>query len=84
MSNPMPEAVTVVMRSFNEAWAIGDSIREVFNQDFTGSIELIVIDSGSSDRSIEIIRQDGRARLIEIPLGTYVPSVDSKPFGWRD
>ncbi|MFN5833345.1 MAG: glycosyltransferase [Akkermansiaceae bacterium] len=73
MSNPMPEAVTVVMRSFNEAWAIGDSIREVFNQDFTGSIELIVIDSGSSDRSIEIIRQDGRARLIEIPLGTYVP-----------
>lgn len=73
MNTVMPDAVTVVMRSFNEAWAIGESIRQVFNQDFRGEIELIVIDSGSSDGSIELIRQDGRARLIEIPLGTYVP-----------
>jgi rhamnosyltransferase len=71
--NPMPNAVSVVMRSFNEAWAIGNSIRELFLQDFEGEIELIIIDSGSSDGSIEIIRNDGRARLIEIPLGTYVP-----------
>jgi rhamnosyltransferase len=69
----MPDAVSVVMRSFNEGWAIGDSIREVFNQDFAGEIELIIIDSGSSDDSIDIIRKDGRARLIQIPLGTYVP-----------
>lgn len=73
MNQKMPEAVTVVMRSFNEAWAIGESIRAVFEQEFTGQIELIIIDSGSSDGSIEIIRRDGRARLIEIPLGTYVP-----------
>ena len=69
----MPQAVSVVMRSFNEAWAIGDTIRELFLQDFPGEIELIVIDSGSSDGSIDIIRKDGRARLIQIPLGTYVP-----------
>lgn len=73
MNHAMPDAVTVVMRSFNEAWAIGDTIRQVFDQDFQGSIELIVLDSGSSDGSLEIIRNDGRARLIEIPLGTYVP-----------
>lgn len=71
--NPMPKAVSIIMRSFNEAWAIGDTIREVFSQDFAGDIELIIIDSGSSDGSIEIIRKDGRARLIQIPLGTYVP-----------
>lgn len=63
------------MRSFNEAWAIGDTIRQLFNQDFDGEIELIVIDSGSSDGSIDIIRKSGRARLIQIPLGTYVPGV---------
>ncbi len=69
----MPNAVSVVMRSFNEGWTIGETIRAVFNQDFQGEIELIVIDSGSSDDSIDIINADGRARLIRIPLGTYVP-----------
>ena len=69
----IPNAVSIIMRSFNEGWAIRQSINSVFNQDFEGEIELIIIDSGSSDNSIEIIKQDGRARLIEIPLGSYVP-----------
>ncbi len=73
--NSFPTAVSVVMRSFNEAWAIGDTIEQLFNQDFDGEIELIVIDSGSSDGSIEIIKKSGRAQLIQIPLGTYVPGV---------
>lgn len=73
--NPLPNAVSVVMRSFNEAWAIGDTIQQLFNQDFDGEIELIVIDSGSTDGSIGIIGESGRARLIQIPLGTYVPGV---------
>ena len=72
---PLPNAVSIVMRSFNEAWAIGDTIAAVFNQSFDGEIELIVIDSGSTDGSIEIIEKSGRARLIQIPLGTYVPGV---------
>jgi rhamnosyltransferase len=70
----LPPAVSIVMRSFNEAWAIGDTIRQVFAQDFPGEIELIVIDSGSSDGSLEII-QKSPAQLIQIPLGTYVPGV---------
>ena len=72
---PFPKSVSVVMRSFNEAWAIGDSIRQLFAQDFDGEIELIVIDSGSSDGSIDLIQKSGRAKLIQIPLGTYVPGV---------
>ncbi len=72
---PLPSAVSVIMRSFNEAWAIGDTIQQLFNQDFDGEIEIIVIDSGSSDGSIDIINKSGRARLIQIPLGTYVPGV---------
>lgn len=72
---PFPKAVSVVMRSFNEAWAIGETIRRLNSQDFEGEIELIVIDSGSSDGSVEIIRQAKPAKFIEIPLGTYVPGV---------
>ncbi|MEI6656823.1 MAG: glycosyltransferase, partial [Verrucomicrobiota bacterium] len=71
--NPLPSAVSVVMRSFNEAWAIGDTIGQLFAQDFAGEIELIVIDSGSSDGSLEIIQAAKPARLIQIPLGSYVP-----------
>ena len=72
---PVPPAVSVIMRSFNEAWAIGDTIRQVHSQNYAGEIELIVIDSGSRDGSIEIIRNAKPAELIEIPLGTYVPGV---------
>jgi len=72
---PLPKAVSVVMRSFNEAWAIGDTIRQLFSQDFDGEIELIVIDSGSSDGSIDLIEKANPAKLIRIPLGTYVPGV---------
>lgn len=72
---PFPTAVSVVMRSFNEAWAVGETIRMLQAQDFDGRIELIVIDSGSSDGSINIIKALKPAKLIEIPIGTYVPGV---------
>jgi len=70
-----PKAVSVVMRSFNEAWAVGETIQSLQQQDFDGEIELIVIDSGSSDDSIRIIKALNPAKLIQIPLGTYVPGV---------
>jgi rhamnosyltransferase len=72
---PLPKAVSVVMRSFNEAWAIGDTLRQLASQHFDGEIELLVIDSGSSDGSIPIIQAAHPAKLIQIPLGTYVPGV---------
>jgi rhamnosyltransferase len=63
------------MRSFNEAWAIGDTIRQLRTQDFDGEIELIVIDSGSTDGSIDIIENAAPAKFIQIPPGTYIPGV---------
>jgi len=69
-----PNAVSVIMRCFNEAWAVGETIQSLYAQDFEGEIELIVIDSGSSDGSIEKIKATP-AKLIEIPLGTYIPGV---------
>jgi rhamnosyltransferase len=61
------------MRSYNEAWAIEDTLTQVFAQDYNGEIELIVIDSGSTDGSHEIIRRFNPKHFIILEPGTYVP-----------
>jgi rhamnosyltransferase len=71
--NPLPPSVSVVMRSYNEAWAIGDTLNALFNQDYHGEIDLIVIDSASTDGSHEIIRRFNPREFIILEPGTYVP-----------
>ena len=74
----LPSAVSVVMRNYNEGWAIADTIRQLFAQDFPGEIEWVVIDSGSTDDSLEKVRAavtPTPAKIIRIPPGTYVPGV---------
>jgi rhamnosyltransferase len=44
------------MRSFNEGWALCQTLPAVQRQDWK-NWELIVIDSGSTDGSVELIRQ---------------------------
>lgn len=72
---PLPEKISLVMRSYNEAWAIGDTLKQVFDQDFKGEIELIVIDSGSTDNSHAIIDSYKPKHFIILEPGTYVPGV---------
>lgn len=71
--NTIPNSITLVMRSYNEAWAIEDTLKGVFSQDYQGSIELIVIDSGSTDGSHEIIQRYNPKEFIILEPGTYVP-----------
>jgi len=71
----LPKAVSVVMRCMNEGWAVGDTLRMLKEQDFDGEIELIVIDSGSTDGSLETIRSANPAKVIEIKPGEYIPGV---------
>ena len=72
---PLPDKISLVMRSYNEAWAIDDTLKQVFAQDYTGEIELIVIDSGSTDGSHEIIRSYHPKEFIILEPGTYIPGV---------
>lgn len=65
--------VSVIMRCFNESFAVGETIRMLRAQQHDGDIELIVIDSGSTDGSVEIIEAAKPEKFIQIPLGTYVP-----------
>lgn len=69
----LPDQISVVMRSYNEAWAIEDTLRGIFDQDYAGRIELIVIDSGSTDGSHEIIRRYPTKEFIVLEPGSYVP-----------
>lgn len=69
----LPDKVSLVMRSYNEAWAIADTLKGVFDQDYEGEIELIVIDSGSTDGSHEIIERYNSKDFIILEPGTYVP-----------
>ena len=71
--NTLPEKISLVMRSYNEAWAIEDTLKGVFDQDYPGEIELIVIDSASTDGSHEIIRRFNPKEFIILEPGTYVP-----------
>lgn len=64
-------AVTVLMRSKNSDWVIGQALAGLFSQDYR-DFELVVVDSGSTDRTLDIIRQYP-ARLIQIESDSYYP-----------
>lgn len=80
--------VSIIMRSYNEAWALGDTLSALTQQDYK-NWELIVIDSGSTDGSIDTIRAFQPAHFIQIQSDEYNPSkvmnhgmrLASTPFG---
>ena len=70
MSDPL---VSIIMRSFNEAWALKDTLPALAAQEFK-TWELIVVDSGSTDGSQELIRAVCPAHFIQITPKEYNPS----------
>jgi rhamnosyltransferase len=70
MSEP---PVTIVMRSFNEAWALRDTLPALKAQDYR-DWELVVIDSGSTDGSVDLIRAAQPRHFVQILPHDYQPS----------
>jgi rhamnosyltransferase len=70
MSEPF---VSIVLRSFNEGWALRETLPALRRQRFT-RWELIAIDSGSTDGSLELLRQRNPRHLVQIRPEEYNPS----------
>lgn len=65
--------ISIVMRSYNEAWALKETLPALAAQDFPNA-ELIVIDSGSTDGSQDLIRAVKPVHFIQITPQEYNPS----------
>jgi rhamnosyltransferase len=69
----MDSLVSIIMRSFNEAWALRETLPALQTQDYT-NWELIVIDSGSTDGSADLIQSAGPRHFLQIKPEEYNPS----------
>lgn len=65
-------AVSIVMRSYNEGWALRGTLDGLRRQTFR-DWELIVIDSGSTDGSADLIRQAAPRHFVGIQPHEYHP-----------
>jgi rhamnosyltransferase len=65
--------ITIVMRSYNEAWALRDTLPALRTQDYP-NWELIVFDSGSNDGSVDLIRTAQPRHFIQLLPHDYNPS----------
>jgi rhamnosyltransferase len=70
MNDPL---VSIILRSFNEGWALRETLPALQRQDFK-NWELIVIDSGSQDGSVDLIEQVQPRHFIQIKPEEYNPS----------
>jgi rhamnosyltransferase len=70
-SNPQQPRVCVIMRTKNSDWVVDRALSALFSQTYA-DFELIVVDSGSTDRTLEIVQQYP-CRLIEIEPADYFP-----------
>lgn len=61
----IPGLISVVIPAFNRAPYIEDALRSVFDQDYP-SIELIVVDDGSSDGTYEILKKHQERDAIKL------------------
>jgi rhamnosyltransferase len=64
--------VSIVLRSFNEAWALRDTLPALHAQNHR-NWELIVFDSGSTDGSVELIRGARPRHFVQLQPHEYRP-----------
>ena len=63
----MKTDATIVIPTFNGEEFLIEVIEAIFNQKTTKTYELLIIDSGSTDRTLEIIAKYPKIRLHQIP-----------------
>ena len=71
LSNKKKVDVTVFIPTFNGEKYLERLLTAVESQDFSGSFEILIIDSGSSDQTLEIISQHPLVRLVDIDQSEF-------------
>ena len=61
----MQPRVSIVIQNWNGEDHIKDCLESVFKQDYK-NIEVIVVDSGSKDRSLDIIKKYKKVKVIAL------------------
>ena len=69
----MDPLVSIIIRSYNEGWALRETLPAVQAQNFR-NWELIVIDSGSTDGSVELVQKANPKFFVQIRHEEYNPS----------
>jgi rhamnosyltransferase len=64
--------ITIVMRCFNEAWALRETLPALAAQEYR-NWELVAIDSGSTDGSVDLLRAAHPKQLIQLLPYDYRP-----------
>jgi len=64
--------VSIILRSYNEAWALRETLPALAAQNYR-NWQLIAFDSGSSDGSVELIRQAQPRHFIQLLPHEYRP-----------
>src|SRR5437667_4844878 len=70
MTDPV---VCIIMGSFNEGWGLRETLPALRAQEYS-NWELIVIDSGSTDGSVELVRAAQPRHFVQIQPHEYNPS----------
>lgn len=63
--------ISIIMRTKNSDWVVGQTLKSLYSQTFQ-DFELIIVDSGSTDNTLNIIKNYPH-RLIEIAATKYYP-----------
>jgi len=69
----MDPLVSIIIRSFNEGWSLRETLPALKAQDYK-NWELIVIDSGSTDGSVQLIQQARPRYFVQIKPSEYNPA----------
>ena len=65
-----PTAVGVVIRALNESALIGTCLEALARQNGSFDLDVLLVDSGSTDATVEIARSHG-ARVLELPASDF-------------
>lgn len=66
----MQKSISVVIPTFNRKTTIIRAVNSVYRQDYSGDIEIIIVDDGSTDGTVELINETYGKQIKLIELGS--------------